>query len=66
MGNIRPTYIKSLAEELLREYPNEFAADFETNKLKIAQLTNIEGKALRNRVAGYVTRRLKIASKKKK
>ncbi len=66
MGNIRSTYIKSLAEELLREYPNEFTGDFETNKIKIAELTNIKGKALRNRVAGYVTRRVKIASKKKK
>jgi len=66
MGNIRPTYIKSLADELLRAYPDDFTTDFEANKPKVAELTNIEGKALRNRVAGYVTRVLKIAAKKKK
>lgn len=66
MGNIRPTYIKSLADELLRAYPDAFSTDFEANKAKVAELTDIEGKMLRNRVAGFVTRKVKVAARKKR
>ncbi len=31
MGNIRQTYIKRVAVELIRHYPNEFGGDFAQN-----------------------------------
>ena len=64
MGNIRPTYIKRIAKELVKKYPDEFVAgDFQHNKEKVSELTDVQSKMLRNRVAGYVTRIL--ASHKK-
>ncbi|MGC9443723.1 MAG: 30S ribosomal protein S17e [Candidatus Methanospirareceae archaeon] len=54
MGAIKPTYIKSLAKQLLKQVP-DFTADFELNKQLVEQYTNIGSKAVRNRVAGYIT-----------
>lgn len=64
MGSIRQTYIKSTVDSLLRQYPNEFNGDFDENKLKVEKLAHIQTKEVRNRVAGYVTR--KVASKGRK
>ncbi len=56
MGNVRPTYIKRVAVELVKTYPDEFNADFEHNKKKVAELTDVRSVMMRNRIAGYVTR----------
>lgn len=56
LGNIRPTYIKRIATELVRRYPSEFNEDFEHNKKKVQELTNVSTPEMRNRIAGYVTR----------
>ncbi len=58
MGSIRQTYIKSTVFSLLRQYPGEFSEDFNTNKAIVTRLTGTESKALRNRVAGYITRKV--------
>ncbi len=56
MGRIRPTYIKRVAIELVEKYPKVFTADFETNKVLVGRLTNVESVRMRNLIAGYVTR----------
>ncbi|MGD1061189.1 MAG: 30S ribosomal protein S17e [Methanomassiliicoccales archaeon] len=56
MGRIRPTYIKRVAIELVEKYPKVFTADFETNKVLVGKLTNVESIRMRNLIAGYVTR----------
>ncbi len=56
MGNVRPTYIKRVAVELVETYPDEFNTDFEHNKKKVAELTDVRFVTMRNRIAGYVTR----------
>ena len=56
MGNIRQTYIKRIAIELVRRYPSEFSTDFEHNKKQVAALTTVPTIKMRNRIAGYVTR----------
>jgi small subunit ribosomal protein S17e len=56
MGNIRSTHIKNIAIALVKAYPNEFTGDYQHNKKKIEELTDVKGKKMRNRVAGYVTR----------
>lgn len=61
MGNIRPTYIKRVALELLRRYPDAFTAEFEHNKLKVTELTDVTTSVMRNRIAGYVTRYKQLA-----
>jgi small subunit ribosomal protein S17e len=63
LGNIRPTYIKNVALDLVKMHPKQFSADnFQHNKIKVAELSDVSSKLLRNRIAGYITRYL--ASKK--
>ena len=54
---IKPKYVKSLATTLLEKYPEAFNTDFETNKQHVTKLTTVESKGVRNRVAGYITRK---------
>jgi small subunit ribosomal protein S17e len=69
MGNIRQTYIKRVAVELVRHYPESFTGDFAANKVQVLRLTDltvmVDGKPtlkykkLANRIAGYATRYVK-------
>ena len=56
MGNVRQTYIKRVAIELVKRYPDQFNADFEHNKRQVAELTDVKATGMVNRIAGYVTR----------
>ncbi len=56
MGNIRPTYIKRVAIELVKQHPEEFTEDFEHNKKKVSELSDVGSILMRNRIAGYITR----------
>ncbi|ESP89108.1 30S ribosomal protein S17e [Candidatus Halobonum tyrrellensis] len=59
---IKPKYVKQLATILLEKYPQSFNQDFETNKESVTALTNVESKGVRNRIAGYITRKKAAAS----
>jgi len=65
MGNIRPTYIKKITRELIAKRGYAFGIDFEENKKNVSEHTDITSKMIRNRVAGYVTRRNVIAQRTK-
>ena len=54
---IKPAYVKKTAQILMEKYPDAFTDDFEHNKDLVTELTNIESKGVRNRIAGYVTRK---------
>lgn len=54
---IKPAYVKKTATLLLEKYDDAFNSDFERNKDIVTELTNIESKEVRNRVAGYITRK---------
>ncbi|AMM54815.1 MULTISPECIES: 30S ribosomal protein S17e [Thermococcaceae] len=60
MGKIRQGFIKRVARELVDRYPNEFTTDFEHNKKKVQELTNVTSKKIRNRIAGYVTKLMRM------
>ncbi len=53
---IKPAYVKKTGTVLLERYPEAFGTDFEHNKNTVTELTNVESKSVRNRIAGYVTR----------
>lgn len=55
LGNIRQTYIKRVAIDLVKKYNDQFSDDFEHNKKVVAQLTDVKTTVFRNRIAGYVT-----------
>ncbi|MFC6988978.1 30S ribosomal protein S17e [Haloplanus sp. GCM10025708] len=54
---IKPKYVKQLGSLLLERYPQAFNTDFATNKESVEKLTNVESKGVRNRIAGYITRK---------
>jgi len=56
MGRIKQVFLKRIAHKLLEEYGDEFGTDFETNKKKVQEFSNVESKTIRNKVAGYITR----------
>jgi small subunit ribosomal protein S17e len=55
MGRIRPSFVKIRAIKLVNEYPGEFTADFDANKLLVDKYTDGANKRMRNWIAGYVT-----------
>ena len=66
MGNITQQYIARLAEELLEKYPTEFTDDFAKNKLKVAELCEVDSKGTRNKMAGLITHKIKQAKREAK
>ncbi len=66
MGNIRPGYIKSLAHQLLEEHSDVFTLDFGQNKENVTKYTDVESKVIRNRVAGYIVRQLRVKAVRKR
>lgn len=54
---IKPSYIKNLAKKLLIEYGEDFDGDFDANKQRVTERTNVVSKVIRNRIAGYITRK---------
>jgi small subunit ribosomal protein S17e len=65
VGSIRQTYIKSTVDTLIRQYPKEFGTDFNENKDKVEKLASVQTKELRNRLAGYVTRKMSSSGRKR-
>jgi small subunit ribosomal protein S17e len=65
LGNIRPDSIKKVAHDLLEAYPKEFKHDdFQHNKFKVGELTDVKSIVNRNRIAGYITRILSPRKRK--
>ena len=54
---IKPAYVKKTAKLLMEQYPEAFGEDFEQNKDRVEELTNIDSKGVRNRIAGYIARK---------
>lgn len=55
---IKPSYIKNLGTALLVRQGDYFTKDFNENKQQLEKSAVIESKRVRNRVAGYITRRM--------
>ena len=56
MGRVRPTYIKRVAIELVRNHSERFTDDYDHNKTVVEELTDASSLTMRNRITGYVTR----------
>lgn len=56
---VKPYHIKEIGKLLLDRYPDVFTTEFSRNKKMIDELTNIESKKVRNRIAGYVSKKVK-------
>ena len=60
---IKPSYIKTMGTELLNKQRDNFSNNFDENKQQLGSSAVIGSKRVRNRVAGYITR--KINTKKR-
>ena len=56
--------LRKIVEELLAKYPDRFTTDFEHNKRELNKIAVIRSKELRNKIAGYIVRYLKIKKKR--
>lgn len=66
MGNIRQGYIKSLTALLLEKHSEAFSLDFGQNKENVTKYTDVDSKVIRNRVAGYIVRQLRVKTTRKR
>ena len=55
---IKPSYIKNLGTELLTKQREHFTNNFDENKQQLGASAIISSKRVRNRVAGYITRKI--------
>lgn len=60
---IKPSYIKTMGEGLLEQYPASFNGNFEDNKRVVGEVTTIQSKTIRNRVAGNITRKVNTSKR---
>lgn len=60
MGRIKTTSIKRTGKKLVAQHRDEFKLDFESNKQIIPKFVDVNSKKLRNVLAGYVTRLMKV------
>jgi len=55
---VKPSYIKTIGTELLEFHREKFTGSFDENKKAVGSATDIPSKRVRNRVAGYITRKV--------
>ncbi|MGA2104809.1 30S ribosomal protein S17e [Methanoregula sp.] len=55
---IKPSYIKTIGTALLTTQREYFSSSFDANKQQLSSSASIESKRVRNRVAGYITRKI--------
>ena len=55
---IKPSYIKTIGNELVAKQRTNFSNNFEENKQQLEKSAVIGSKRVRNRVAGYITRKI--------
>lgn len=60
MGKVRTEMVKRISLELLDRYEKSFSTEFEQNKQFLKEIELDVSKKLRNRIAGYITRLVKI------
>ncbi len=60
MGKVRIGLVKRTARKLIETYPELFTEDFEHNKKVVSSLIETSSKRLRNQIAGYVTRLVRL------
>lgn len=63
MGNIRTSFVKRIAKEMIETHEDKFTTDFDENKRLVEDLSTVSSKHLRNKIAGYVTRLIRQHSR---
>jgi small subunit ribosomal protein S17e len=62
---IKPSYIKTMGVALMEQHGASFNSNFDNNKKVVSDITTIESKGIRNRVAGFITRKVNIHNRRR-
>ena len=62
MGRVKTAAIKKFSKLIYQKNMDKFTSDFQKNKKTLEELVSIESKKIKNQVAGYITRLVKIPS----
>lgn len=62
MGRILHGKFRRIAEKIIEKYGNLFTNDYTKNVKILEVITNIKSKRIRNKLAGYITRKIKQIS----
>lgn len=60
MGRIKTLLVKRVAHKLVKEHSQEFTSEFDKNKPLVEKYTNVATPKLRNLIAGYTARLVKL------
>ena len=60
MGRIKTTSIKRVGNKLVRQHRDQFSIDFDENKKVLPKYVSVGSKKLRNVLAGYISRLMKV------
>lgn len=60
MGKVRTEMVKRISNELVDRYERSLTTEFEQNKQFLKEIGLDVSKKLRNKIAGYITRIMKI------
>ncbi len=61
MGRIKTTQIKRVGKKLVAQHRDVFKTDFDSNKQILPTFVTVPSKKLRNVLAGYITRLMKVS-----
>jgi small subunit ribosomal protein S17e len=56
MGRVRQRYIKRIALGVLEKHWDKTCTDFKKNREVVNKILDVEGKFIKNKIAGYITR----------
>ena len=62
---IKPSYIKTMGTALMEQHGASFNNNFDDNKRVVSEVTTIESKIIRNRVAGFITRQVNTNNRRR-
>jgi len=63
VGRIKGTIIKNVAKELMKKGGSQLSSEFNENKKKLNEWQFKGTKAERNKIAGYITKKIKTQKK---
>ena len=55
---IKPSYIKTTGIELINRFGDKMTNNFDENKQVVTEVTSVSSKRVRNRIAGFITRKI--------
>ena len=62
---IKPSYIKTMGTALMEQHGASFNNNFDDNKRVVSEVITIESKIIRNRVAGFITRKVNTNNRRR-